>query len=142
VSFHRRPPFFLTFLVGAAIASRAGAGEFGPTSRATISISITIPPDVRIRPARQDTDDPNPTDGLCLATERLPRYRIAFVDPKSPRERNYAVSPTHLDKNSASPTCKLGQTAIDLTHAAGALIQPRQDGGSLAEPLTLLIIPD
>lgn len=140
MSFHRRAAFFLTFFVGAAIASSARAGEFGPTSRQTISISITIPPDVRVRPARQDTDDP--IDGLCLATKRLPRYRIAFVDPKAPSGWDYAVPTTHLDRTSASPTCTPGQKAIDLTDLAGALIHAHQGGGSLAEPLTLLIIPD
>jgi hypothetical protein len=105
----------------APIAS-ASAGELGPISRASVSLSITVPPHVSIRPSseRQGKESMQ----LCIGATGLRYYRVAALDLESVRSTE--VRP------SSSASC------------VPAAITAPADGPDSARggPVTLLIVPD
>ncbi|HET8720776.1 MAG TPA: hypothetical protein VFM24_02030 [Nitrospira sp.] len=70
-------------LIGCAnIGASAYAGELGPRSRDTISISVTIPPHVTVAPAAEvSAEGSTAPNALCIGAAGLRDYRLAIVDP-------------------------------------------------------------
>jgi len=66
-------------------STSAAAGAMGPTSRATISISIVIPPHVVIAPATPLNADSRSDAGrkLCVETNGLNHYHLTLVNGSS-----------------------------------------------------------
>jgi hypothetical protein len=107
----------------AAPLTGAAAGELGPTSRGTVSISITIPPHLSVLPSgRSDRDRP---PGLCMAANGTREYRVAIVGPSEFPGRE-DILPARSGECAAATAAALAGTAR--TAAAG--------------PVTLLIVPD
>jgi hypothetical protein len=110
--------------IGWLVAPLAGAaaGEPGPISKGTVSISITIPPHVLVRASAEG--DPADLPDPCIGGLR--DYRLAILDPAgSPREG--AIPP--------------GRPGECLSLSAAALASHVADSGAHG-PLTLLIIPN
>ena len=102
----------------------AAAGELGPVSRGTVSISITIPPHVRVsRPAGATLSD---SHGLCLGGTGLGDYRVRVLDSAGSQLGQDALP--GRSGGCAGP----GATAI-----VNAAASPAEAG-----PVTLLIVPD
>jgi hypothetical protein len=130
----------LTLFALAGTSVRATASALGPTSRGTVSISITIPPHVRVIPAQAGKSS-NAHD-FCLETNGLQGYHVALLGPAgSPQSFAFpAVSARSLETSSLA-ACVARRAAnhvigLDLVHGLAAAASP----GSA--PLTLLIVPD
>lgn len=119
---------FATLLV---TSSAAAAGEFGPTSRGTVSISITIPPHVVISSAPTTANSGN-TEGLCVRANGIGSYHVVLVP-------SAASPPVELQANPDADWCGAG--------AAAASSELLRDGSAVrarlfSRPVTLLVTPD
>lgn len=126
----------------AGISTSAEAGILGPTSRNTVSISVTVAPHVVVsevsRPTRLAAGDT--ATALCIGSRGLTAYRatlLARIDGRSeaidlPLVRKGQLS---ADRQSCGQDVGAGATV----HLDSRLAQAIR--GS-TEPATLLIIPD
>jgi hypothetical protein len=111
-------PWLLAPLAGAS------AGELGPTSRDAVSISITIPPHVRV--SRSAAADSPGAQALCVVGSGLGDYRVRILDASG--------SPGGPDVDPGGPSgCGVGAAA------AAARTVPAD---LAAGPVTILIVPD
>lgn len=76
----RRPIRALSFVAIAGMGTSATAGELGPSSRASVGISITIPPHVSLNPGREINGQINPAEGICVQANGLNNYRLTMLD--------------------------------------------------------------
>jgi hypothetical protein len=130
----------LTTLALAGVSVGATAGALGSTSRGTVSISITVPPHVRVIPA-QVPKSSNAHD-LCLETNGLQGYHVALLGPAG-SSQSFASPPGNAAPLPTSNLAECGasggsnhQIGLELVHGLAAAASP----GS--PPLTLLIVPD
>jgi hypothetical protein len=107
-----------------APSAPAAAGDLGPTSRGTVSISITIPPHVRV--SRPAGSAPSDLRGLCVDGIGLGEYRVRILNAAG-SQLGQDMLPGRL-----GGCASLGATAI-----ANAAVGPAESG-----PMTLLIVPD
>jgi hypothetical protein len=122
VSFKSRLPALVALIC--AVAAPAGAGEPGPTSSGTLSISITIPPHFRTRigSSPQPGRDSAGETGICLATQAALSYHVALVASGGPGpapDRGIAASAGHC-----------------------LLVPAGPDRGTASGPVLLLVVPD
>lgn len=120
-----------------AASSMASAGELGPTSRGTISISITIPPHVMVKPVSLvNQDHRSSLSDLCVATNGLQDFHLMVVDSVSGQER---AIPSPVQVAPGQGSCRgpgLGSQIVD-ERPLTARQMP-----DAAPPLTLLVVPD
>lgn len=123
----------LLVLCASAVSTAAAASNIGPTARATISISIVIPPHFAITEAGppQAIASSNGPLRLCIESNGVRRYHLTLVSGSR------AIEDGQRLRTLASATCPF-LNAADETGAA-YLDPPNQ---SSQEPLTLLIVPD
>lgn len=123
----------------AALAGSARAGELGPTSRATVAISITIAPHVAVKPA--SVSDPSATaTGLCIATNGLKSFRVEVASSSS----NDAVvpAPAPLLLNGAELDGGCGATEFYSRFPQVSMAQLGLGAANPNSPVTLLVAPD
>lgn len=113
-------------------STAAAAGNMGPTSRATISISIVIPPHLEIAPATSLDADARSDAArkLCLETNGLHHYHLTLVAGSSAIDDGQIISPaagaTCIAANAALPQ----QSTRDVANAGTSL------------KMMLFIVPD
>jgi len=124
----------------ACIPMSAEAGALGPTSRGTVSISITIAPHVVVseasRPAQVAPGDT--AEALCIGSSGLTAYSatlLALIDGRSEAIDLPLVRKLPSDQHICGQEAGEGAAV----HLDGRMVQAIR--GS-AEPATLLIIPD
>lgn len=114
--------------------SGARAGEMGPTSRGSVSISITIPPHIVTGQAAVGADPRtglSAANGLCIAAGGEHVYRVALLG--AGQEPTATVEPSQiLDLAKCAATGRSQAAAPD----AG---EPARAGTG---PIALLVIPD
>jgi hypothetical protein len=89
----KRPTLLTAFVALTASAAAARAGELGPTSRDSVSISITIAPHVAVSRAPQGTDIASPDDaGFCVETNGMHDYHVAVLGAAGPARQQAAIS--------------------------------------------------
>jgi hypothetical protein len=120
----------------------AEAGVFGPTSRDTISISVTIAPHVVVtevfRPLRAQVGDGS--GSLCIASSGLIAYRATLLARIDGRPETIDLPLTRKDTPSTDrQSCaqRAGTTAT--VNLDNQLVRGIRRSG---EPATLLIVPD
>lgn len=117
----------------AAGSMAANAAQLGSTSRETVSISITIPP--RVRVGISPVANPG-SHGVCLKAIGLAtNYRIAFSadDSESQLAAKAAVSETL--------SCEPGSNPLSPTDAGLPAISQSAHSNS-SRPMVVLIIPE
>lgn len=109
----------------------------GPTSRATVSISVTIAPHFAVNAARSAALTALPgAPGLCIETNGFAQFHLMLVRHSSGAgEREEALQ---------SDASAAGQSACG---SGNALIPPLaaravEEEASPAEPLTVVVVPD
>ena len=123
-------------LLGAA-SSMASAGELGPTSRGTISISITIPPHVMVKPVSLvNQDHPSSLSDLCVATNGLQDFHLMVVDSASGQER---AIPSPVQVAPGQGSCRGPGLGFQIVDEWPLTAKKMPDAAS---PLTLLVVPD
>jgi len=112
----------------------AAAGTMGATSRATVSISIVIPPHIVVAQAKPPVDgsSSNGQPGLCVATNGLRRYHLTLVTGSG------VIDDGQILPFSAGAACPSSNSAAD--DVGAAYIAPV--GRSSHEPPMLFIVPD
>jgi hypothetical protein len=124
MTFSSRARYALALAWVLAPFAPAAAGDLGPVSRGTVSISVTIPPHVRVSGSVGAV--PSDLHALCLGGTGLGDYRVRVLDSAG-SQLGQDMLPG-LSGGCAGP----GATAI-----ANAAAGPPQSG-----PVTLLIVPD
>jgi len=124
----------------ACIPMSAEAGALGPTSRGTVSISITIAPHVVVSEASRPTQIARggTAEALCIGSSGLTAYSailLARVDGHSEAIDLPLVHKLPSDQHICGQEAGEGGAV----HLDGRMVQAIR--GS-AEPATLLIIPD
>lgn len=136
----RHSRIFVASAALVAAATAANAGTLGPTSRGSVSISITIPPHVRIASAAPGAATAGPAGALCLETNGIHDYHVAVLGSEGPALERPAVSPAPLFAAAPGGRAICGEGArMAVIDAAGGLSGSAR---SPQAPVTLLIIPD
>ncbi len=128
------PTHAIQLLIVAALSGlppAASAGELAASSRASISISITIPPHLvvnRVAPA-EGAGPRNEGQGFCIAANGLANFHLVVLG--SARAAQPAATPI------ASSNC--GMSSPEEWKVAGPLAGVDQHQ---PQPLTILVVPD
>ena len=124
----------------ACIPMSAEAGVLGPTSRGTVSISITIAPHVVVSEASRPTQIAlgDTAEALCIGSGGLTAYRATLLASIGGRSEAIDLPPVRK-LPSDQYICRQEAGAGAAVHLDGRMVQAIR--GS-AEPATLLIIPD
>lgn len=122
-----------------SVPAMASAGELAARSRGSVSISITIPPHLVIKPAMlvAGPASANETQGFCIKTNGFDNFHLVVLgsaSEPSPPPRPVAVTQIAKDSCARLPaeTLTTGEGAWPV--AAGS---PRE-----VHPLTILVVPD
>lgn len=118
------------FVVLAMVGSGASAGELGPTSRGTVSISITIAPHVEIGPSRAAASS---GDGFCLRPTGIRSFHLTVVPSGA---SSPATVPVPLSADGGALCAAAGAARRLLTGASAAA------ASAPSGAVTLLVTPD
>ena len=114
------------------IATAAQGNELGATSRATLSISITVPPHLRVSQAPAKTGDLSPgTRQLCIATNGFSAFRVAVLGAGEAVQNGVTSQPTR----------PLGCDVLN-SGTGETILRLQSASAPAAAPMTLIIIPD
>jgi hypothetical protein len=127
---------FLTLALLGAASSVASAGELGPTSRETISISITIPPHVMVKPAKSGTDGAVSAGAWCVSSNGVAHYHVALLSHDGTQVGTMPSGLPLPRQAGCGPAAReLVPVSVQFSNAA--------DGKELpGEPAMLLIVPE
>lgn len=121
------------FAVFAGTASAAAAGSPDAVSRASVAISITIPPHVAVA-SRLGSDDGNGAEDFCLGASGIPRYRIGILLPQQ--------TPDSLLKAASGPEYSDVEAQLCGADRSLSLRDASMARGFATPPITLLVIPE
>ena len=141
MNYYRHATAVLTIVGLTGTAAKATADEGGPTSRDSISISISIPPHFEMNPAGSSTHQGRvaKSDLLCIEGNGAKNYHVAVVGPEGLPDRSNTLRQSRLIPIAIDPaTCGPGTAAAAIHFANWLSTSP----GSARAPVTLLIIPD
>ncbi len=89
---------WIAFSALAAASSSACAGALGPTSKASVFISVTIPPRLAVREvASMPASTPAPSEAqsrqFCVMSNGVDRYSVTLLSSQQAMERQAAGAP-------------------------------------------------
>jgi hypothetical protein len=120
-------------LLGAASCA-ASAGELGATSRGAVSISITVPPHVTIKPAGAHAPEAN---ALCVMSNGFDHYHLVLLEAGGSRHQSIIPSAgSKVLTSGARGGCR--SIGTDLMPDASLA----EDAASRRIAVTFLIVPD
>jgi len=123
----------LTLGLFGAASFAASAGELGPTSRASVSISIRVPPHVMIKAAGADL---SPASPLCVTSNGFHHYHLALLDADGAPRNPVPTAWSNAAMSGAEGGC--GSFGTELVPGGSV---PENAAGAQT-PVTLLIVPD
>lgn len=109
----------------------ASAAQMGPTSRDSVSISVTVPPHIIVAPAVAKLDGSSGAPKLCVGTNGFSQYHLVVVRHSGATEQEEALRAGESSEVSACP----GAVAVAPRMIADSELSSRG-------ALTLLIVPD
>lgn len=111
--------------------THAYAAQMGPLSRASVSISVTVPPHIMVTPAAASLNASSAVPTLCVGTNGFSQYHLAMIRHSGATEEDEVLEGGGRTGGSLCPG------AIPVVPQAVAEMEPSSPG-----TLTLLIIPD
>lgn len=114
----------------------ASAGELGATSRGSVSITITVPPHLRVEAA---SDRSSSANALCITGNGFDHYHVALLETDG-RPGKIAI-PSALSKALRPGEAYCGSILTKLVPVGDSLADHAADRPGPG-PLMLLIVPD
>lgn len=131
MNFHSLQISSLALMTLIAHPTCASAAQMGPTSRDSLSISVTVPPHITVSPAAAKFDASSAAPKLCVGTNGFSQYHLVML--------------RHSGATEQEEKLKAGEPG-GLSACPGAIaVAPRMladTGLSSPGALTLLIVPD
>lgn len=132
------PLVIIAALIGGP--AEASAGELAARSRGSVSISITVPPHLVLKPAMPVADPRSGKEaqGFCIKANGLDNFHLVVLGSasmQSPLPRPAASMPIAMSNCAALPAEALRtKQDVALPVATG--------GPSESHPLTIIVVPD
>jgi hypothetical protein len=136
VNYCKCPIRALCFVAITVMAASVKAGEFGPASRDSVGISITILPHVSLNPGHETNSQMN-SGGVCVQTNGLINFTIYNLG-SSAKPGSLALKSDGIPAVSAGSSCHHDKDTTEKSISYWISLTPEQQTG----PLMIVVTPN